>query len=204
MSTGLRLFCSSTSPYSRKVRLLIIEQGLQDQVEIVFVNPFEDNPELIALNPLGKIPTLLLENGETLFDSPLVCRYLDSLSPQSTLLAGAGWLHWQRQRWEALANGVVDESYNLVMERRRPTDQHSAEWIARWSSAIHSALAVMEARVGELKGEVTLAQLTVASALGYLDFRLPEALSAAECPQLLAWYERFKTRPSMLLTQPTD
>lgn len=204
----MKLFFSHTSPYSRKVRLVIIEKGLDEQVKGVLVNPADAPPELHAANPLGQIPTLLLDDGEALFDSPVICRYLDSLAAQSPLIPRAGWRQWKVLRWEALADGITDVAYNLVMERRRPASEQSASWIAHWSASIGHVLANMEQKVDELGSEMTLAHLTVGSAVGYVDFRCPELLYGAECPQvaaypqLLAWYEAFKTRHSMMATRP--
>ena len=206
----MKLYYSNTSPYSRKVRMVMIEKNLHSSIEGVLVNPFADNPELANINPLGKIPALMLEDGEVLFDSPVICRYLDGLADGTQLIPLSGEPQWTVLRWEALADGMTDAAYNLVMERRRPTSEQSSGWMARWSNDIQRALEEMERRVDELAGELTLAQLAAATAVGYLDFRLPELLYEAECPQVAAnpklqsWYERFKTRPAMQATQPRD
>jgi glutathione S-transferase len=176
------------------------------------VNPFDDSPSLRAVNPLGKIPALILDNGETLFDSPVICRYLDSLPQHQRLLPQALEEQWPVLRWEALADGLLDAAYNIVMERRRPTNLQSATSVAQWSKDIDYALQDMEQRIKLLEAGTTisLAHLAAASAVGYLDFRLPGMLYAAECPQvaeyprLQDWYERFKTRASMQATRPVE
>ncbi|MEE9303661.1 MAG: glutathione S-transferase N-terminal domain-containing protein [Thiotrichaceae bacterium] len=209
----MKLYYSDTSPYSRKVRLVIIEKGLDDDIQKIKINPFEDNPELWAVNPLGKIPALELDYDETLFDSPVICRYLDRLSKTVTtplLIPSDGWSEWDILRWEALADGMTDAAYNLVMERRRPSAEQSKEWIARWASDIHRVLSEIESRIDELDNHFTLAQLALGAAVGYIDFRLAEMLYESVCPQVAkypaiqAWYEVFKTRSSMIATKPAE
>ncbi|MEN8131463.1 MAG: glutathione S-transferase N-terminal domain-containing protein [Pseudomonadota bacterium] len=206
----MKLYYSNTSPYSRKVRLVIFEKCLDAQVEEVVVNPFEDNPELNAANPLGKIPVLLFDDDETLFDSPVICRYLDGLSNQHPLIPQEDKQQWLTMRWEALADGMTDAVYNLVMERRRPASEQSPTWIGRWAAEIQRVLQHMDQRVSELDGDISLAQLAVAASIGYLDLRIPELLYETQCPQvaeyprLLEWYEKIATRPSMMATRPGD
>lgn len=202
----MKLYYSKTSPYARKVRLVIHEKGLQEQVEGILVSPFDDYIELRKFNPLGKIPTLLLDDGEVLFDSPVICHYLDSLSASMPLIPEDK--RWNVLRWEALADGMTDSLYNLVMERRRPVEEQSPGWIAHWAGDVQRCLQEAERCLVELDDDVTLAHLALAAAVGYVDFRASELLYENECPQvalcpeLLAWYESFKTRPSMLATRP--
>jgi glutathione S-transferase len=138
-----------------------------------------------------------------MFDSPLLCDYLDSLSALPRLIPRDGSEKWQVLRWEALADGMTDAAYNIVMERRRPATQQSAEWLWRWAADVERALQQMEARIGEIGMDVTLAHLGSGAAIGYLALRMPETLYEAACPQpatyprLLQWYESFRQRPSM-------
>ncbi len=205
----MKLYYSDTSPYSRKVRLVIIEKGLTEQVEEQLINPFESNKKLTQLNPLGKIPVLVLDNGESLFDSPVICRYLDSLSSSQSILIPDNGM-WQTLRWEALADGLTNATYNLVMERRRPVSEQSTTWIARWAKDISNSLVAMEIEINTIGEEITLAHLAVATSIAYIDLRFPTILYESACPQvtvypgLLTWYEQFKTRSSMLDTQPKD
>jgi len=204
----MKLFYSPTSPYSRKVRMVILEKGLDGQIESLRVDPFSLDKALLCSNPLGKVPTLLRDDGSTMFDSPLLCRYLDSLSTVSRLIPQDSNKKWQVLRWEALADGMTDAAYNIVMERRRPPTQQSAEWLGRWAADIERALQQMEMRIGEIGRDVTLAHLAAGAAIGYLDLRMPEILYEAACPQpaayprLLQWYESFRLRPSMQSTVP--
>lgn len=204
----MKLFYSPTSPYSRKVRMVISEKGLDGQVETVRVDPFSMDKTLLFANPLGKVPTLVLDDGTAMFDSPLLCRYLDSLSGVPRLIPRDSSEKWQVLYWEALADGMTDATYNIVMERRRSATQQSAEWLGRWAADIERALQQMEARIGEIGTDVTLAHLAAGAAIGYLELRMPETLYEAACPQpaayprLLQWYESFRLRPSMQATVP--
>lgn len=198
----MKLFYSPTSPYARKVRMLAIEKGLDAAIETVLTDVSKPTPELLAANPLGKVPALLLDNGETVFDSPVICRYLDRLA-EPHLIPQEPLPELAVLRWEALADGMTDAAYNLVMEQRsRPAQERSPAAMARWEAEITRTLQYIETRLETLGDGLTLAQLALAAAVGYLDFRLPQLLRESGCPQLLAWYDGFRTRPAMLLTAP--
>lgn len=198
----MKLFYSNTSPYSRKVLLVIVEKSLAERVEKVLVNPFQKNAELNRANPLGKIPALVLDNGETLFDSPVICHYLDSLASNKSMLIPAH-SKWSVLRWEALTDGLMDAIYNLVMETRRPIQEQSQSWINRWTEDIKLILAYIENEIDQLGTEITLVHLGLGASLGYLEFRLPHLLyeltnpHVSRTPKLFDWYERFKTHTSM-------
>lgn len=198
----MRLFYSETSPYARKVRLVVREKGLLAQVEELPCSPFEDPAQLTAANPLGKVPTLLLDDGESLFDSPLLCAYLDQLTPQPRLIPQSGPERWRVLRWEALSDGILDAAYNLVMERRRAEGERSLAWMQRWVKEIGRSLNQVEADWHRLPRELSLAQLALASAYGYLDYRLPDLAwrGGRECSA--AWYEEFSQRQSLQDTWP--
>ena len=197
----MRLFYSKTSPYSRKVRLVIHEKGLQNTIISVACNPFDEVPELEAANPLGKVPTLILDDGSSLYDSPVICAYLDSLTP-GRLIPESGRERWNVLRWEALCDGVVDATYNIVMERRRDTQEQSAGWIEQWKTQVIRTLNHIEATIDMLPSQVTLAQLALGTALGYLEFRLPDLDWRSRCPALAAWYGDFSVRDTMQHTLP--
>ncbi len=209
----MKLYYSTTSPYSRKVRLFARESNLDSQIEEIIVNPFADDKDaLITANPLGKIPTLILDNGKALYDSPVICYYLNSLLDHSRLIPTTQYL--DVLRWQAMTDGLTDATYNIAIERRaRPEEEQSPKWIANWSTEIQRTLEHIEAHLNELENfgsDITLAHLSLASAISYLELRLPEALYKPEQPQvniypkIMNWYENFKTRPSMLDTQLHD
>jgi len=197
----MKLFYSKTSPYSRKVRMMIHEKGLQQAITSVTCNPFDEVPELGAANPLGKVPTLILDDGSPLYDSPVICAYLDTLTP-GRLIPKSGRERWNVLRWEALCDGALDATYNIVMERRRDTQEQSAGWIVQWKSQVSRSLDHIEASIGMLPNQVTLAHLALGAALGYLDFRLSDLGWRSQCPALAAWYGDFSVRDAMQNTRP--
>ena len=204
----MKLYYSNTSPYSRKVRLVAREKGLESLIEAkmeeVLVNPFSDDKDgLIAANPLGKIPTLLLDNGTALYDSSVICEYLDSLTDNPMLIptkaVDNSVERFNILRWQATADGMTDAAYNLVMESRRATEDQSQQWMSNWSTEITRVLAYIESHINELNtsDHITLAHLALASAISYLEFRLPENLTDSVGSNTMDWYESFKTRPAM-------
>jgi len=209
----MKLYYSNTSPYSRKVRLTAREKGLEEQIEETLVNPFSDDKDrLVAANPLGKIPTLILDNGTALYDSSVICEYLDGLTDSSLLIpastpSSTGDNSAERfaiLRWQATADGMTDAAYNLVMEKRRAIEDQSQQWMSNWSTEITRILDYIESGINDLKDAYpdnpTLAHLALASAVSYLEFRLPEIFNESECPNTKMWYDNFKTRSSMQAT----
>jgi len=197
----MQLIYSATSPYARKVRMLVIEKGLTDRVEVVVANPLQDPPELLVANPLAKVPALIVEPGFTLFDSPLLCAYLDSLSAPR-LIPEAGPERWQVLRREALADGITDAAVSSVMEGRRIESQRSPEWLARWRSAILRGVVELEKEAEVLGARFDLGAIASAAALAYLDFRLPQIDWRAQAPGLSAWLEAVRGRDSFASTVP--
>ena len=200
----MKLYYSNTSPYSRKVRLVVREKGLEAKMEEVLVNPFSDDKDgLIAANPLGKIPTLLLDNGTALYDSSVICEYLDGLTDNPMLIPAknvdTSANRFNVLRWQATADGMTDAAYNLVMESRRAKEDQSQQWMSNWATEITRVLVYIESHINELNDSdnPTLAHLALASAISYLEFRLPENLSDSIGSNTMDWYESFKTRPAM-------
>lgn len=199
----MKLFYSPTSPYARKVRLLAIEKGLDTLIETVKIDTANPAPELLNANPLGKVPALWLDNGETIFDSPVICRYLDNLK-QPYWIPREPTAEIEVLRWEALADGLTDAAYNLVMEQRsRPEQERSSRAMERWTTEITRTLQYIETHMATLPSGTTLAPLALAAALGYLDFRLAHLLRSEQHPQLLTWYDTLRESPAMQATQPS-
>ena len=201
----MKLFYSETSPYSRKVRMLIHEKGLASRIEAIVCNPFAEAPELLAENPLGKVPTLVLEDGMALYDSPVICACLDSLDEDTRLIPEAGTARWQVLRREALCDGILDAAYNIVMERRRDVREQSPGWISEWQGQIERALQQLDdelAGAARLDDEIALDDIAQGAALGYLAFRLPELDWRGRHPRLARWYDAFSERESMRATRP--
>ena len=196
----MKLFYSPTSPYARKVRIVIIEKGLQGSIEDVIVNPFE--AEVAIPSPLGKIPLLVRDDGGNLFDSPVICAYLDSLGSGPKLTCGDGIEHWELHRFQALGDGILDAAFNLVMERRRPTVEQSEYWKNRWAGAINGSVVEMAHYVQSSSKKFDIAQITFACALGYIDFRLPDFEWRSLSPGLDEWYDAIVQRDSVKNSAP--
>jgi glutathione S-transferase len=201
----MKLYFANTSPYARKVRMAVIEKGVDDLVEQIFQNPFEDSPDLKAANPLGKVPALVLNDGSAIFDSAVICAHLDTLSSGVRLYPDGTEL-WMARTGEAMTDGILDAAFATVMERRRPEGQRSDEWLDRWhasimraSDAINDELSKPDSR---FSGKVTIAHLGLGAALGYLDFRLPDISWREGRESLSLWFKSFSERPSMKATEP--
>jgi glutathione S-transferase len=198
----MKLYGSLTSPYVRKARILIREKGLP--CEFVVADAWAADSPVPALNPLGKVPVLALDNGDALFDSPVIAEYLDSLKTPA-LLAAAGEARWDMLRWEALADGVLDAVVTRLLESRRPEAQQSAENIRRQEEKVARSLDYIAQRLGGkpwLAGDrFTLADLTVAVALEYTDFRYPHDWRSRH-PRLGQWLAGVSTRPAFVDTRP--
>jgi len=197
----MKLFYANTSPYARKVRIVAAEKELDDRIEFVLCNPFAEVPELKKVNPLSKVPSLLSDDGEVLYDSPVICEYLDSLVPGNSLIP-QGAARWSVLRLQALGDGILDAAFSLVMERRRPESEQSSSWIQRWTQAIDRSLNALEGEIEGFSGDVNLAHVTTGTALGYLDFRLADIDWRTPRPRMVTWYDTFSGRPSMIRTRP--
>ena len=132
----MRLFYTNTSPYSRKVRITLLEKSLDGDVEYILCNPFEDAVALKNFNPLGKIPTLVLADGRVVYDSPVICEYLDTVNANGELVPSSNDARLLVNTWQALADGIVDASYNIVMEGRRDESERSLGIVERWKGSI--------------------------------------------------------------------
>lgn len=200
----MKLYYSNTSPYSRKARLMVFEKGLTDRVEMQLCNPFGDITELLTVNPLGKIPTLVTDDGEAIYDSPVICEYLDSIGDGPTLLPIEDPARWRVLRWQALADGVIDLAYNIVMERRRGSDEQCPRCIDDWLGQMDRAVSQVETQIKELSGPMDLGQLALISALEYLDFRIKDSNWRSNCPATARWLAAYAERDSVLATRPFD
>jgi glutathione S-transferase len=197
----MKLYVSPTSPFARKVRMAVLERSLVEAVEQVFVNPFDNPPELQAANPLGKVPVLVQPDGTALFDSTVICAFLDTLGTAPRLIPEPP-LVWPVLTGHALANGMLDAMFAMVIERRRPEAERSLHWQNRWAAAVLRAADVLEADARLLAGDLSLAQITIGAALGYADFRLPDLRWRTGRPRLADWFTAFAVRPSMIATVP--
>lgn len=195
----MKLFYSTNSPYARKCRVMVIEKNLQGRVELVNLNPLENPPELLAVNPLGTVPALVTDEGLHLCESPAICEYLDSLSPHNPLYPAGG-----REcvlAFAALADGIMDAAVACVMEGRRPPEKQYDAWVERKQSAIRRAIAKFAAIPME-NSPLSIGTLSLAIALSYVSFRLPQLNWQEAHPQLAAWHAQFSMRESLQTTKP--
>ncbi len=199
----MRLRYSPTSPYVRKVSVSAIELGLAERIARLPTDPHDPNSGLERDNPLGKVPALTLQDGEVLYDSPVICEYLDSLHDGAKLFPPAGPERWQALRRQALGDGILDAAVLRMSETvRRPAELRWPAWLERQGGKIARALDALESEVAGLDGGLTIGQITIGCALGYLDFRFPDDDWRAARPNLAAWYDAFARRPSMQETVP--
>ncbi len=201
----MKLFTSSTTPFGRKVMVLILESGLSDRVEFCSVSgtPINSGTMPLDQNPLGKIPALIAQEGEAaIYDSRVICRYLDALCAGGLYPTDKGL--WPVLTLEATADGILDAAVLMVYESRlRPEALQYAPWVdAQWNK-VSRALDAIEARwMGLLAAPVTMAHIAVGVALGYLDFRHSARDWRQGRPQLAQWEATFATRPAMVQTRP--
>ncbi len=194
---------SHTSPYARKVLVSALETGLIKQITLAPTNPWAPDTDLPADNPLGKVPALITADGMALFDSPVICEYLDSLHDGPKLFPAAGPDRWRALRQQALADGIVDAAVNRRLDAQRPPAQQSLDWQERQARAVARACATLELDAAEFAaGPPTIGAVAAACALAYLDFRFPEDDWRAGRPALSTWFGAFSQRPSMVQTVP--
>lgn len=172
----LTLVSSSTSPYARKVRIVLAEKKIEYQ--LVEESPWTPATTVPAKNPLGKVPVLVLDDGVCLYDSRVIVEYLDTVSPVSRLIPEPSRQRIAVRKWEALADGICDATVLIVLERRRPARQQNKDWMARQHAKIVAGVAEMARELNDrswCNGEAyTLADIAVGCAFGYLDLRYTE------------------------------
>lgn len=203
----MKLYMSLASPFVRKVRLVVRETGLADRVEEVptVVSPVEPNAALGRDNPLAKLPTLVTDEGLALFDSPVICEYLDSLNSGRRLFPSSGTARWRALRLQAAADGILDAAILVRYQQMLcPPELRWRAWIDGQSVKWHQGLDFLEceAAAGALDDEPTIGTLAVGATLGWLDFRYADQDWRGPRPRLAQWYAPFSQRPSMLDTAP--
>lgn len=200
----MKLCYSPTSPYVRKVMVLASELGLDERIERIATNPWTSPEALIADNPLSKVPTLTTDDGIVLYDSPVICDYLDSLNSGKRLIPLAGKARWNALRLQALGDGLLDAAVARLLERKRPVAQRSEDWMGLQYATIKRGLTALEVEAPGWGEALTIGQITVACALGYLAFRFDDEDWLEGHVALARWYTRFAVRPSMQATVPRD
>lgn len=200
----LKLLYSPTSPYARKVRVVLAEKKIECQS--VEMSPWTPDTQVPQFNPLGKIPVLMLDDDTALYDSRVIVEYLDHVSPVSRLIPEPARQRIVVRRWEALADGMCDAASGIVIERRRPAKQQSPEYIERQQRKIAAGLVEMARELGErtwCNGEqYSLADIAAGCLLGYLDLRYPDVDWRGQYPNLARHADKLGKRASFADTVP--
>jgi glutathione S-transferase len=205
VSKNIRLLGSLTSPYVRKVRIVMAEKRIDYHLELEDV--WAPDTRILEANPLGKVPCLIMEDGGAVFDSRVIVEYLDGMTPVAKLIPPSGRERAEVRTWEALGDGVTDALILVRLEQtQRPPEQQSAKWIDRQMGKVHSGIQSMSQGLGEkawCNGHAySLADIAVGCALGYLDFRFSTIDWRGQYPNLARLYEKLNSRPSFADTQP--
>ncbi|NBQ86817.1 MAG: glutathione S-transferase [Betaproteobacteria bacterium] len=203
----MKLIGAVTSPYVRKVRIVMAEKKLD--YEFVQEDVWSPATTITQSNPLGKVPCLVMEGGEALFDSRVIVEYMDTLSPVGKLIPGTGRERAEVKTWEALADGVLDALILARLEASwggRSAEQRSQAWIERQIAKTHASLAAMDRGLGDKPFchgvHLSLADIAVGCALGYLDFRFAQIDWRAAHPNLARLQEKLMQRQSFIDTRP--
>jgi glutathione S-transferase len=206
LSAAMKLIASLTSPFARKVRIVLAEK----KIEYVLVeqSPWTPGNTISDWNPLGKIPVLVMDDGNTLFDSRVIVEYLDTVSPVSRLIPEPSRQRIAVRRWEALADGICDAAATLVLEQRRPARQQNREWRERQTKKVVLGAQELARELGErpwCSGEsYSLADIAAGCALGYLDLRQPDLEWRVDYPNLTRLADKLAKRPSFAETIPPE
>ena len=206
----MKLLTAPASPFGRKVKIVAIEKGVLDRIEVVAIatTPAAPNEALARDNPLAKIPTLVLDDGRALYDSFVICDYLDTLHAGGKVIPAAGGRRWEVLTVHALGNGIADAAilcrYESVL---RPEALRWPDWLRGQMQKVTAGLDWLEANVATIgkagAAEVDLGQIAVACALGYLDFRFADLGWRTAHPRLSGWFMEFSQRASMQQTMPS-
>jgi len=197
----MQLWYAPSSPFSRKVRVAAHELGLTDRIELIPVNPWTD-ARLRALNPLSKVPTLVLDQGDVLFESSVICEYLDALDDSPRLHPASGFERWRALRLQGLADGAATAAGRLFADEQRVAQERSETVMLRLGVAMEACLDALE-QEAVFSGRVTIGDIAVAAFLHYLDFRWPDRDWRRGRPALAGGCARFAERPSMVSTSYT-
>ena len=202
----MKLIGSLASPYVRKVRIVMAEKKLDYQFELEDV---WTSDAIMKSNPLGKVPVLVMEGGEAVFDSRVIVEYIDTRSPVGKLIPETGRERTEVRTWEALGDGLQDAAILARLEQNwagRSEGQRSAAWVSRQMDKVHACLAAMSQGLGDKAWcsgtHFTLADIATGCALGYLDFRFPHIDWRGSYPNLSKLFEKLALRQSFIDTAP--
>ena len=200
----MKLRWAAGSPFVRKVMVTAYETGQESRIERIETDYRAPNSDLPQTNPLGKVPALLCDDGRVMIDSPVICAYLDSLHNGAKLLPESGDPRWSALHLQSLADGMLDAAISVSRERGRPEDKRWPDWIDRQWTKFERTMDWLDANAKALDGPVTIGQIAIGCALGWIEFRLGDKLGDWDkrWPKVAAWYRKFAERPSMKATVP--
>ena len=198
----MKLFHSPASPFVRKVMACAIARDLHERIALIPTNPHASPPDLLAANPLSLVPCLVTEDGLALFDSPVICEYLDSREEGIPLFPRAAAARWIALRQQAMGDGIMDAAVLRRGEGMRPPEAARQALMARRKAAIDRTIAALDAAVPH--ATVDIGTISIGCALGYLDFRFAHEPWRDTAPRLAEWFAAFSAQPCMALTVPKD
>lgn len=198
----MKCYATANSPYARKVRVAAHETGLADEVEWEMISR-EQRAELIpGINPLGKVPVAILENGDVLYDSPVLCAYVDSLNDGPKLIPESGDERWAVLTLEALGDGLGEAVIAASQEDQKPDGKRSQGIVDRQAGKVANGLAALNNAAGDFNDPPKMGEIAVACALGYMEFRDVVPGWQKTYPALGSWYTEILKRQSFVLTAP--
>jgi glutathione S-transferase len=198
----MKCYMTGNSPYARKIRVAAIESGLGDEVEWVTLTR-EERAELVpAMNPLGKVPVAVLESGQVLLDSPVICAYVDSLNKGPKLIPESGDERWAVLTLEALGDGLGEAVIGVSQEAQKPEDKRTQGVVDRQAGKANSGLAALDKQAGDFNEPPLMGEISVACALGYMEYRDVVPGWRETYPALSGWYANILKRQSFILSTP--
>jgi glutathione S-transferase len=187
----MKLFYSATSPYVRKVMACVMARGIEAQLEKIPTNPHESPAALVAANPLSKVPCLVTPDGFALFDSPVICEYLDTIGEALPLFPASGAARWVALQHQAIGDGILDAAVSRRMESVKPQEAARDAYMLRQKQIVERSLATLDR---DLPGKLLdIGTIALGCALGYLDFRFADEAWRDNAPRLAAWFDGIAT-----------
>jgi glutathione S-transferase len=199
----MKLYLNKTSPYARLVQIVVLEKGLDAEVERIWVDPWTMPADLVGANPLSKVPALVARDGLPLTESAGICDYLDEIGNGKKLLPAQGDARLSTLRKLGVGRGLTDAAFGVTIQRRFHGKDNAGELATRWLAAVHRAVEELESSNAlGTPPNPDLGDLCIAVGLSYTQFRLPEVGWPAKAPKLVRWMEGMAARPSFAATQP--
>ncbi len=196
----MKLYYSPTSPYVRKVMACAITRGIDGRIERIPTNPHMSPADLVTDNPLSKVPCLVTDDGMALFDSPVICEYLDSVGDALPLFPGHGPARWRALKLQAIGDGILDAAVGRRGEMAKPQEAARDTWMARQKGIVARTIGQLE--IDPPHKHVDIGSIAIACALGYLDFRYADEPWREGNPRLAAWYAAFAEDKAIASTAP--